>query len=119
MSREDFTGGSQRDDRPAFEMVIVACDYRLRCLLNVHAILSVSALVVMVLLIYSELIIHGEAKPLTIAEITHFAGWAYLELPDAFMLEVIEEEIEEVRDEDETDGANRDDRANRNERDRA
>jgi hypothetical protein len=54
---------------------------------NVHAILSLSALIVVVVLIYSKMLTHGEATPLLMAEIAHFCGWIYLELPEALLIE--------------------------------
>ncbi|SDN19092.1 hypothetical protein SAMN04487949_3606 [Halogranum gelatinilyticum] len=78
------------DDGPEVEVDVVLFNRKFRFVPNVHAILSVSALVVMAMLIYTEMIHHGEANPLTLAEVAHFAGWVYLELPEAIFIETLE-----------------------------
>lgn len=81
--------------RPIFEIDIVVFSHRIRLQPNVHAILAFSALFVAGALIYSEILAHGEATPLHIAEVAHFAGWVYLELPEALAIEALgQEELE-------------------------
>ncbi|SHH66171.1 hypothetical protein [Halobaculum gomorrense] len=80
-------GATQEERTPLFEVDIVIGSHRIILVPNVHAILAVSAILLMGILIYSEIVAHGEATPLIVAEILHFAGWAYLELPEAMMIE--------------------------------
>lgn len=75
------------EEDPLFEIDVVIWKHRLIMVPNVHAILAFSALVLMGILVYTEIVTHGEATALIIAEIFHFAGWAYLELPEALMIE--------------------------------
>lgn len=79
--------GPDSGENPLFEIDLVVWKHRIIIVPNVHAILALSAIMLMGILIYSEIVSHGEATALIIAEILHFAGWAYLELPEALMIE--------------------------------
>lgn len=81
--------GPQPSDT-VLEIDIVVLGHKIRIVPNVHAILALSALFLIVTLLRIEVLSHGEATPVVILEIAHFAGWAYLELPEAFIIEELE-----------------------------
>jgi hypothetical protein len=88
---------SSRNRPPLFEIDIVAFGHKIQFVPNVHSVLAFSAIFVAAALIYSEVISHGEATPLLFAEVAHFAGWVYLELPETLVIEAIEKEEEAER----------------------
>lgn len=73
-----------------FEVNVKIYKKRVKFVPNVHSVLAISALFLASVLIYTEMLSHSEARPLLIGEVAHFAGWAYLELPETFILETVE-----------------------------
>ena len=95
-NRQETDSDSTRADRtPLFEIDLIVLGHRIQFVPNVHAVLAFSAMFVAAAIIYSEMIAHGRATPLELAEVAHFAGWIYLEIPEAIVIEELgEEELE-------------------------